>query len=175
MRLWGLALLVLGVMSTASAEPLWSDSQGNQVTLSSMAQETPSGLVMLVAWCSYCGSCRSVEHDLQALASEYRDRVSVAALSAHPADGPARVNEFLQSNGLDFRVLFDPVGGLVDTLGVERTTTALIYDKSGRLRYFGPLESGTSKFAEDALESLLAGRSVTVPHRPQQGCPIPRP
>ena len=64
-------------------------------------------------------------------------------------------------------VLFDPGGGLCRLLGIRTSTTALVWDERGKMRYFGNLR-GLSK----ALAQLSQGQPVVPPSSPQQGCPI---
>ncbi|GIT29727.1 MAG: hypothetical protein Ct9H300mP1_17730 [Planctomycetaceae bacterium] len=42
--------------------------------------------MVLNFWCSFCGSCRHVEHSLNKLASAYKGRVAVVALDASPGE-----------------------------------------------------------------------------------------
>lgn len=158
-------LLLLALL----AGPTFTDLDGRPVT----ELTSPTGVVVMVVWCSTCGSCRANQAALDQLHRDYRDQVAVVALDAHPADTPERVRARLTEARSQLPVLFDPPGGMVDRLGIEFTTTTLVFDQAGTLRYFGPMVTEEGPLARRAVEELLAGRDVTVPARPQAGCPLP--
>ncbi|MGE0493037.1 MAG: redoxin domain-containing protein [Vulcanimicrobiota bacterium] len=123
---------------------------------------------VLVVWCSRCHSCRGVENDLAAFS---RDGVRLFAVDPHPADDAQRVRSFLAEQGLSLEVLLDSDQSFLRQYQIDRTTTALVFDQTGKLRYFGPFQD----YAAEAVDEVLGGQEVTVSTRPLQGCPIPRP
>src|SRR5262249_32881274 len=61
------------------------DLDGKAVKLSRLQKDvrrTNSGVVVLSFWCSFCPSCRRVEHGLEKLAKDYAGRALVMALDA---------------------------------------------------------------------------------------------
>ena len=96
-----------------------------------------SGVVVLNFWCSFCGSCRHVEHSLNKLASAYKGRVAVVALDASAGETVEGIREFKQEKKLTFPVVFDATGRTADLLGTKVTTTTVVIDAKGVLRYRG--------------------------------------
>ena len=166
----GLLLLWLCCSIAGSAQTL-RDLEDKPHSVSELLTPAETEALVLVVWCSQCGSCRKIEKDLEKYSREVGPRVQVFAVTPHPADSPRRVSAFLQGNGSVLRVLRDPTQSLVNGLKIDRTTTALVYDKAARLRYLGP-------FQEDQVREVVAavssGREVEVVSRPLKGCPIPR-
>ena len=123
---------------------------------------------MLTVWCSHCGSCRAMEQELAGVARDFRGKATVLALSAHPLDGPVAIRNFLEHRHLELEVVRDPQRHFCRLQGLRKTTTTLIWDGEGKLRYFGSFRGG----AEAALRELIEGKKVTVPSTMQEGCPI---
>ena len=73
---------------------------------------------------------------------------------------------------------------MADLLGVERTCEALVVDRRGILRYRGAIDDQyergarraepTRRYLVEAIEAVLAGRSVATPTTEVIGCPIAR-
>ena len=159
---WLLCLLL------ALAAPGWAQLQDLDGRPHSVAELTADHqATVLVVWCSRCHSCRGVEGELASFA---REGVKLYAVDPHPADDAQRVRSFLAEQGLSLEVLLDPAQSFLTGFGIDRTTTALVFDQAGKLRYFGPFQD----YAAAAVEEVVSGHEVTVPTRPLQGCPIPR-
>ncbi|MFN8606030.1 MAG: TlpA disulfide reductase family protein [Vulcanimicrobiota bacterium] len=122
--------------------------------------------LVLMTWCSHCACCRGGEKTLLALQKEY-PQMRMRALDAQWGDDAPQVRSYLDRHRLNLPVLFDPGGGLCRLLGIRTSTTALVWDERGKMRYFGNLR-GLSK----ALAQLSQGQPVVPPSSPQQGCPI---
>ena len=130
---------------------------------------------MLVVWCSRCGSCRGAESEIVHLSKLWGEQVKVLAVDPHPADDPQSVNSYLQNKSLPLAVILDPSQTLLKAFAIDRTTTALVFDRHGKMRYFGPLQGEGPGFAADALKAVVAHRPVNSKTRPLRGCPIPGP
>ena len=85
------------------------------------------------------------------------------ALSVHfDREAPARrILEYLQRKGSG------TIKELEEYLGV--TTTAVVIDQDGLLRYRGQFADGKKQLAHDALKSVLAGKEVAVEETRQKG------
>src|SRR5262245_12460774 len=116
---------------------------GQSVQLSDLRKDvrrSESGVVVLSFWCSTCHSCRDVEHLLAQLAKDYSGRAAVIALDANSDETPERVAAFVKKNGLELPVVLDSSGKTADVFGVRRTTTTVIIDGNGVLRYCGQFQ-----------------------------------
>ena len=130
--------------------------------------------VVMTFWCSFCPSCRQVEHGLDALAKKYADRAVVVALDASAGETSAMCRKVADEKGLTLPILLDDSGHLADLFGTEMTTTTVVIDAGGVLRYCGQFVKDNEPYAETALASILGDRPVSVPTTPHLGCPIVR-
>jgi thiol-disulfide isomerase/thioredoxin len=138
------------------------------------AKRTRKGVVVLSFWCSFCGSCRRVEERLDKLARDHQGEAAVLALDASAGETAERVRAFCKQKGLSVPVVLDPDGRTADLFGTTVTTTTVVIDGEGRLRYCGRFSDGDRAFAEGALRAILAGKAVPVTTTPHDGCQIIR-
>lgn len=145
---------------------------GKSIKLSELQKDehrTESGVVVLSFWCTTCHSCRDVEDLLAKLAKDYDGRAAVFALTANANETARDVAAFLNENGLALPVVLDAGGNTADLFGVRRTTTTVVVDGSGVLRYCGQFRQKDGGSAEEALKAVLAGKEVAVKTTPHSG------
>ena len=119
---------------------------------------TKSGVTVCSFWCSFCGSCRKVEYPLNRLAAKYKGRVFIFALDSSFGESAEEVAAFKKEKQLTMPIALDPNGEVADIFGAKMTTTTIVIDGEGKLRYFGQFAHGREAIAEAALESVLAGQ-----------------
>jgi thiol-disulfide isomerase/thioredoxin len=140
---------------------------GKTVKLSELQKDqkrTKKGVVVLSFWCSTCHSCRRVEHHLDKLAKDYEGQAAVIALDANAGETAERVAAFARKKGLTMPIVLDPSGRTADVFGAEVTTTTVVIDGKGVLRYCGRFGQ-----CEEALKAVLAGKEVAVKTTPHDG------
>lgn len=145
---------------------------GEKLKLSELQKNTSiteDGTLVLTFWCSFCHSCRHVEHALDELANHYKGKVGIIALDASAGETTEGVAEFAKQRELTLPIALDASGAAADILGTRVTTTTLVIDKSGVLRYRGQFGDGEHAFAQDALQAVLAGEDVPVSETRQKG------
>jgi len=120
------------------------------------------GTVVLTFWCSFCHSCRDVERPLDKLAGIYKGQVAVLAIDASYGETSDGVAKFAKKRGLQLPIALNPDGKVADLFGTSKTTTTVVIDKKGVLRYCGRFSDGQHAYAEDAVKSVLAGKPVKV-------------
>ncbi len=149
------------------------DLDGSIVKFSELqknAKRTENGVVVLSFWCSTCASCRRVERRLDKLTQDYRGRALVFALDANAGETPHAVSTFAKKNGLTLPIFLNPDGRAADIFGTQVTTTTVVIDGQGVLRYCGRFSDGDRRaYAEDALKAVLTGKEVGVKTTPQDG------
>jgi hypothetical protein len=69
---------------------------------------------------------------------------------------PARMTTIFGS------IVMDPTGHAADLFGTLVTTTTVVIDGDGVLRYCGRFSDGKHRYAEDALKAVLAGEEVKI-------------
>jgi len=171
-------LLTLLVTVWASAQPIGKtlpdftlQSLSNQkVTLSEL--RGPSGVLVMTFWCSECGSCRASEPTLAKLSKEFAGKARVVVVASSKNDTPQTVQAYLDKHHPEFEVLMDPDSRLAHHLGVSTTTTTVILDQGGRVRYYGTLVRGKRQYAREPLKEVLAKKIVSHPRGPIFGCPL---
>lgn len=139
---------------------------GRRVKLGELRKKS---VVVLSFWCATCHSCRHVEQPLAKLAKGYNGKAIVMALDANTDDTAEVVAAFLKKNGLDLPTALDPTGAAADLFGITKTTTTVVIDGEGVLRYCGQFRSKDGGSAEEALKSVLAGKEVDVKSTPPKG------
>lgn len=145
---------------------------GKSVKLSDLQKDerqTKNGVVVLSFWCATCHSCRDVEHLLAKLCADYQGRAAVTALDANADDTAESVAAFVEKNGLELPVVLDSSGHTADLFGVTVTTTTLVIDGNGVLRYCGQFRHKGGGSAVEALKSVLAGQEVAIKTTPHNG------
>jgi len=123
---------------------------------------TEDGTLVLTFWCSFCHSCRHVEHQLDKLAKQYKGQVGVIALDASAGETAEIVAEFATEQKLTMPIALNASGTAADIFGARVTTTTIVIDSQGVLRYCGRFADRQHAFAEDALKEVLAGEEVRV-------------
>ena len=125
-------------------------------------KQSQKGVVVLSFWCTTCHSCRHVEEHLAKLAKDYSGKAAVLALNANVGESSQDIHAMLKKTGLSLPVAIDTNGQAADIFGITRTTTTLVIDGDGILRYCGQFKHKDGGSAEDALKAVLAGNEVAV-------------
>lgn len=126
------------------------------------AELTKDGVLVLTFWCSFCHSCRDVEQELDKLAKKYKGKAGVIAIDASAGETAEGVADFAEKHGLSFPIALNASGVTADIFGVRVTTTTVIVDENGVLRYCGQFADRNHRFAEAALTAVLEGEEVPV-------------
>ena len=145
------------------------DAQGKAYRLSDLRKQTKSGIVSLTFWCTFCHSCRDVEARLDRLAREHKGNAVVAAIDSSAGETTSGISAFAKKKKLTLPIMIDGQAKAADLFGVTLTTTTLVIDGEGRLRYRGQFEVGDKSPATDALRAVLAGRTVATKETRQRG------
>ncbi|MFN3652369.1 MAG: TlpA family protein disulfide reductase [Armatimonadota bacterium] len=146
-----------------------TDLSGAKLKLSELQKKSPTGVVSLTYWCSFCHSCRGVEKQLDQFAGQQREQAAVVLIDASAGETPERVSAFAEKTGLTLPILLDGGGKTVDLFGVHATTTTLVIDAKRVLRYRGQFRREQEEPAAAALEAVLGGKEVPLKETPQRG------
>src|SRR5262249_36736803 len=128
------------------------DLTGKSFQLSDLQKRTKSGVVSLTFWCSFCHSCRGVESDLDKFAQVNKGQAAVVAIDASAGETASGITAFARKRGLTLPIVLDAPGKAADLFGVKVTTTTVVIDGKGVLRYRGQLMNGDQAPAKDALK-----------------------
>lgn len=148
---------------TIDGEPwMLSELQAN-------SEMTKDGTLVLTFWCSFCHSCRHVEKKLDELAQQFEGQVGVIALDASAGETAEVVAAFAAKQGLTMPIAISTGGTAADIFGTRVTTTTVVIDSDGVLRYCGQFADRDHNFAEDALKAVLAGEEIPLKKTRQKG------
>lgn len=147
---------------------------GDVTRFSELAKSSPSGVVCLTFWCSFCPSCRDVERQMEALHREFSGKATFVAVDSSYGETPEQIRRALLPYNGTFPVLLDPEGAAADALGVKWTTTTFVVDRNGVVRFRGVFRNEDHDFAREALLALLSGKPVEHASTRPGGCKITR-
>lgn len=134
-----------------------TDLAGKTVTLAELQKRTDTGVVSLTFWCTFCHSCRMMDAAFQKRSAEFAGKAAVLGIDASAADTAKKVDDFIKDKKFGVPVFLDADAKVADLFGVRVTTTTLVIDKSGVLRYRGQFADAGS-----ALRAVLDGKDVAV-------------
>src|SRR5262249_17408773 len=159
-----------------------ADTAGRPVALHDFRR---SAAVVLVFMGTDCPVGNLYMPRLVELSRAYRKKnIAFIIVNANAHESPEEVAEHARSHHVTFPVLKGQGNRVADQLGVERTCSTLVIDCRGRLRYRGAIDdqydrgkrktAAARNYLNDALDAVLAGRSVAMPTTPVVGCLIDR-
>lgn len=122
---------------------------------------------------------------LESLAKRYRARsVALVGIDSNQQDTPTELAHYARTHGVTFTLLKDPAGRVADQFRAERTPEAFVLDRNRRVRYWGRIDDqfgvgyarqeAKQNYVASAVDDLLAGRAVSMPHADSTGCHIGR-
>lgn len=131
-----------------------------------------------------CPVARRYLPALDRLATAYRERgVQVVVVDAGLDQDLLAMARFALEFDLAAPIVKDTDGSAARALGITRTPEVALLDGQRVLRYRGRIddrvrpggarEAPTRRDLEEALEEVLAGKAVTVPETPVDGCLLP--
>ena len=156
---------------------------GNNLTLSSL-QGAEATVIMFI--CNHCPYVKHINTELVRLANDYNTKgVTFVAISsndivAEPADSPEQMKKVATDLKYPFPYLFDETQQVAKDYDAACTPDFFIFDKNLKLAYRGQLDDSrpsnnillSGKDMREALDALLAGKSVSPRQRPSIGCNI---
>ena len=141
-------------------------------------------LVMFI--CRHCPFVKHVQQELAKIGRDYADRpLGIVAISAndaenYPDDSPESLKEMAQELELNFSLCYDKTQETSKTYTAACTPDFFIFDSDRKLAYRGQLDDSrpsldipvTGKDLRNAIDSLLAGKTVDPEQKPSLGCNI---
>jgi thiol-disulfide isomerase/thioredoxin len=93
-------------------------------------QQTQNAPYLLHIWASWCGICRFEQDSIESISKDY-PVISIAMQSGNDNE----VRQYMQDNGLSFKVINDEEGELSRMFGVTGVPTTLVIDSKGQIAY----------------------------------------
>ena len=107
--------------------------------------------------------------DLDKLASEMKGKAGVIAIDASVGETAEEIAEFKTSKGLTLPIAINADASVADLFGIKVTTTTVVIDREGVVRYCGQFADRDHKYAAEALAAVMAGSDVAVPESAHRG------
>lgn len=143
---------------------------------------------IIVFTCNTCPYSVAYEDRIIALDKKYKAKgYPVIAINpndpaAQPGDSMDKMKERAKDKGFTFPYLFDKGQKIYPQYGASRTPHVYILEKQGDkniVQYIGAIDNSsrdessvTERFAEDAVDALLAGKKVEKTYTRAIGCSI---
>lgn len=151
----------------------------------SLSEYAHADVLIVVFSCNHCPFVTGSEERMKQLHDEYRPRgVAMVAINSnetehHPNDSFEHMKSHAREAGLTWPYLRDETQAVARAYGALRTPHFFVFDSDRKLRYTGRMDDNprqpgneTSHELRDALEDLLANRSVSVPLTNPIGCNV---
>lgn len=140
-----------------------------------------SGYTVIMFWSCECPYVQPYTSRINALVNEYTSKgVTFWAINSNNNESLERVKEHKSEKQYPFPVLKDNASYIADLFGAQKTPEIFVVDKDLTLVYHGRIDNDkdeskvTSSDLKNALEELLAGKSVTNATTVSFGCGIKR-
>lgn len=150
----------------------------------SLADYSNKPAMVVVFTCNHCPYAQAWEERLLQIGRDYQDRAGMVLVNAndpekYPNDGPEAMAQRARENNFSVPYLHDADQSVARAYGAERTPEVFVFDKDRRLVYHGTVDDNyeepaqvTTSYVRDALDAVLAGRSVSQPETEVRGCTI---
>jgi peroxiredoxin len=158
------------------------DTKGHTISLADFKDKKAIVVVFVGTECPINNAFLPRLADLH---KDYADRgVQFLAINSNKQDSAERVAKHAKENAMPFPVLKDDGSAVADLFAAQRTPEAFVLDKEHLVRYRGRIDDQfgigfkrskpTRRDLAEALDEVLAGKTVTVASTAVAGCVIAR-
>ncbi len=131
----------------------------------------------------FCSTTRPFMKEINAISADYADRATIALVHSDTEITIEVAFQHADMEQVKARVLIDKAQQLAKHVGATTTPEAVIVSPTGEVLYRGRINdlylgptkrqrAATTKDLRDALNEVLAGKAVSKPQEPAQGCKI---
>lgn len=147
----------------------------------SLTDYKSSKAIVLMFISTECPVSNAYNSRMAAIANSYKEKgITFIGVNSNKAEDISSIKSHAKSNGLDFTILKDEGNKVADQLSASFTPEVYVLDGNLKLLYHGRIddkrreEEVTTKDLSNALDEILAGKSVTVARTKAFGCTIKR-
>jgi len=152
---------------------------GKDFDLKSLLKENKFAVVLYIA--TECPVSNAYNERMEKLYESYSKKgVAVIGVNSNKAEDVKRITAHAKEHGFKFPVLKDEQNKIADLYGAQVTPESFVIDPKGKLLYHGRIDDNRkgdnikSRDLANALEDLLAGKSVATAEAKAFGCTIKR-
>lgn len=151
---------------------------------SNISFENAQVLVVIFS-CNHCPYVQAYENRIISIQNKYaKSGLRVAAISSndaekYPEDSFEQMKVRSDERMFNFPYLYDEDQSTARAFDATHTPEVFVFDEKRKLRYHGKIDDNwqepdrvKSRYLEDALDEILAGKEVSVPETYSIGCTI---
>jgi peroxiredoxin len=155
-------------------------ADGKMVALKDLLVKNKAVAVIFVA--TKCPVSNAYNDRMAALGREYAAKgIAVVGINSNKTEPAAEVAAHAKEHGFTFPVVKDPGNKVADAYGAQKTPEVFVLSPRGDLLYHGRIDESQddpknvkSPDLRNALDAILAGKSVATPETKAFGCTIKR-
>src|SRR5437016_3734739 len=154
------------------------DADGVQHTLNSLKGKN-GAVIIFVA--TKCPVSNAYNDRMEKVAEDYKAKgINVIGINSNSTEPASEVKSHAAEKGLKFTILKDDGNKIADRLGATRTPEAYVLDTNFKLLYHGRIDNSqkvegiTSNDVREALDEMLAGKTISKTGGAAFGCSIKR-
>lgn len=154
------------------------DADGKTHTLASLKGAKGTVLIFIATRCPVSNAYNA---RMAKLADDYKSKgVNVVGINSNSIEPADEVKKHAAEKGLTFAILKDAGNLVADRFDAQVTPEAFVIDAAGKLAYHGRIDNSrngdsiTASELRDALDSVVAGKTVEKPEAKAFGCSIKR-
>lgn len=153
-----------------------------QLALQELKSDTATVILFI---CNHCPFVHHVNARLVEVATAYQKKgiqfiaISSNDINNYPQDGPKFMTETAKKEGYPFPYLYDKTQEVAKAYKAECTPDFFVFDKDLKCAYRGRFDETRPNMGQasgedltDALDTLIAGKSITKDQKPSMGCNI---
>lgn len=151
----------------------------------SLADYTDKKAAVVIVSCNHCPTVVEYEDRMVEIQRDYADKgVQLIAINGnetdgHPTDDFDHMVQRAREKGFNFPYLRDDTQEVIRALGAVRTPEVFLFGPDRTLVYHGRIDDNAGNPARvkrhdlrEALDEVLAGKSVSVPNTTPVGCTV---
>ena len=172
--------LKIGDKAPASSVKM-KNVDGSEVSIADVAGKEGT---LVIFSCNHCPFVKAWEGRITEISNAYKDKgIGVIIINSndpteYAEDSFAEMQKRAEKLGLKAPYVVDATSDVARAFDATRTPEAFLFDKDGKLVYHGAIDDSKKAsdvekhFLRDALDALIAGKSVTVQETKFVGCGI---
>nr|WP_318839115.1 thiol-disulfide oxidoreductase ResA [Priestia endophytica] len=121
------------------------DLHGNEVSLSDFRGKG----VILNFWATYCPPCKKEMPHLNSIYEEYKDK-GIEVIAVNATEPRVIIRPFVQEYGLDFPILLDRTGSVVEQYDILNIPVTFFINEEGKI-----IEKSSGELTEESIRSSV--------------------
>lgn len=141
-------------------------------------------LLVVVFSCNHCPYVQAYEDRIKRIQVDYKDQLQVVAINSnedinYPEDSFEEMKKRANQKQFNFPYLRDETQEIAKAYGSTHTPEIFLFDNDRKMVFHGKIDdnwqdekNAKSKYLRNAIDEMLAGKSISVPETFTIGCTI---